>query len=117
MTKLEENPLQAEIMYFCFYQKNVAFIGIMIAHSSLLVIIKLYRLEVETVVIFVTENSNLSGNFFAASLHPLSPPTIYLKHLNMKIVICTPLGVPNQLSYIFEEKKCNLHISPLVSTF
>ena len=49
----------------------------MIAHSSLLVIIKLYRLEVETVVIFVTEkygpNGNLSGNFFAASLLPLSP--------------------------------------------
>ena len=74
LTNLEENLLQAEIMYFCFYQKNVAFIGIMIAHSSLLVIIKLYRLEVETVVIFLTENSNLSGNFFAASLHPLSPP-------------------------------------------
>ena len=79
LTNLEENLLQAEIMYFCFYQKNSAFIGIMITHSSLLVIIKLYRLEVETIfVIFVTENMVQPAiyqgmNFFAASLLPLCP--------------------------------------------
>ena len=59
-------------MYFCFYQKISAFIGIMIAHSSFLVIIKLYRLEVETVVIFVTENSVQTIIYQGISLQLLS---------------------------------------------
>ena len=36
LTKLEENLLQAEIMYSCFYLENFAFIGIVIHHSSFL---------------------------------------------------------------------------------
>ena len=44
----------------------------MIAHSSFLVIIKLYRLEVETVVIFVTENSVQTIIYQGISLQLLS---------------------------------------------
>ena len=74
LTNLEENLLQAEIMYFCFYQKNSAFIGIMITHSSVLVIIKLYRLDVETVVIFVTENMVQTAIYQGISLQLPSIP-------------------------------------------